>query len=568
MNLFNIFDIKPEEYQLVVVLQNDHACWFRWRGQELMGSWNEPMFADSLNQGSHCPWVLSDEGGAACRVRLVLDTSLDEVDRVKVDGLSNGWMNAVHCQRMARRLHADYPLASVHRLPGYASPDVLSIVHHIIPSEWEKWLRQLQSQGVCITHAVTSLELLCERVREWPLPVGSQVSSVERSSGPVLFDVPVGNERRHLLVDTGVPLFMRVVDVLSEAVKSEEKSALQESLQHVRDQITHDERTPPVLAPLPPWPEMEQRLQDASVLAALSVGNPVSLQYLPVSDHHEPAAVTEQGGVGIQIPQKAGLKRLRGSVVSQAGKFLRRRDDQQRWSLTDGLRFSSDFLQPSIIRNRLQLRIRQLQKATLICAWMAAGSVVIASTHGINSALERARLSNEQQQLGRQIEHLAESVSVLNDEPGFVVRSLARIEAHESVKPIDAIGVLETVASVINDFPAIVLDSLSWSVMTDNQPLDLGFAAISQVPQREQIWHADTAVARLQVDISGTVTDQQGLGLREQQKVLQSFVDHLQAMPEVAEVNVLEAPVNAARSSDRIVPEGSGYHLSLQLGVF
>ncbi len=97
MNLFNLFDIKPEEYQLVVVLQNDHACWFRWRGQELMGSWNEPMFADSLNQGSHCPWVLSDEGGAACRVRLVLDTSLDEVDRVKVDGLSNGWMNAVHC---------------------------------------------------------------------------------------------------------------------------------------------------------------------------------------------------------------------------------------------------------------------------------------------------------------------------------------------------------------------------------------------------------------------------------------------------------------------------------------
>ena len=193
---------------------------------------------------------------------------------------------------------------------------------------------------------------------------------------------------------------------------------------------------------------------------------------------------------------------------------------------------------------------------------------MIASTHGINSAREKARLSNEQQQLGQQIDHLAGSVSKLNDNPGFVVRSLAMIEAHEGVKPIDAHGVLTTVASVINDFPAIVLDSLSWSVMTDNQPLDVAYSAISQVPQREQLWQADSSVARLQVDISGKISDQQGLGLREQQKVLQSFADHLQAMPGVAEVNVIEAPVNAARSSDRIVHEGSGYQLSLQLGLF
>ena len=568
MNPFNIFDIKQEEYQLVLVLQNEHACWFRWRGQELMGSWSEPMSAESLNQGTRCPWVQSDKSGAASRVRLVLDTSLDEVDRVKVGGYPEGWTQAVQRRRMARRLHADYPMASIHRLPDYASPDALSIVHHLIPPEWEEWLRQSQSQGACITHAVTSLELLCQCSRDWPSIVDSQTNSLEKNGGPVLFDVAVGNERRHLLVDNGVPLFMRVVKVLGEAVKSENNVALDQSLQHVRDQITHDERTPPVLAPVLPWPELQQHLQAASVLAAWSVGSPVRLQRMPVSNRDESASVTEQGGSDVKNPQKSRPRRLSGGVVRQVAKWLHRRDEQQRWSLTDDLRFSSDFLQPSIAINRLQLRIRQLQKATLICAWMAAGSVVIASTHGINSAREKARLSNEQQQLGQQIDHLAESVSTLNDNPGFVVRSLAIIEAHESVKPIDALGVLATVASVINDFPTIVLDSLSWSVMTDNQPLDLAYSAISQVPQREQMWHADSQVARLQVDISGTITDQQGLGLREQQKVLQSFVDHLQAMPGVAEVNVLEAPVNAARSSDRIVHEGSGYRLSLQLGLF
>ena len=282
MNPFNIFDIKQEEFQLVLVLQNEHACWFRWRGQELMGSWSEPMSAESLNQGTRCPWVQSDKSGAASRVRLVLDTSLDEVDRVKVDGFPKGWTQAVQRKRMARRLRADYPMASIHRLPDYASPDALSIVHHLIPSEWEEWLRQLQSQGACITHAVTSLELLCECSRDWPSLLDSQGNSLEKNGGPVFFDVPVGNERRHLLVDNGVPLFMRVINDLGEAVKYEGNVALDESLQHVRDQITHDERTPPVLVPVLPWSELEQHLQAASVLAALSVGRPVSLQSMPV----------------------------------------------------------------------------------------------------------------------------------------------------------------------------------------------------------------------------------------------------------------------------------------------
>lgn len=561
MNPFNIFNNRQEEFQLVVVLQSEHAYWFRWRGQELMGSWSEPMCEDSLNQPTRCPWVLSDEGGSACRVRLVFDTRLDEVDRVKVDDLSAGWMSAVQCRSMARRLRKDYPLASIHRLPAYAAPDVLSIVHHIIPPEWEEWLRQLQSQNVCITHAVTSLELLCECTRERPPMRGSRVSSDEKCVGPVLFDVPVGNERRHLLADGGVPLFMRVVDVPGEASHADGNRALQVSLQHVSEQITHDERMTPVFAPVSPCPELGETLQAASVLAALCVGSAVCLQRV--------SALPDEGSSmesGLQEPEASLMGRLRGIISKPVSWLLCLQDEQQQWHLTNSLRFSGDFLLASITRNKLHHHIRQLQKATLICAWMAAGSVVIASTHGINSARERARLSNEQHQLSEQVDLLSDSLSVLNDDPGFVVRSLARIEAHEDVKSTDAPGVLSIVASVIDEFPAIVLNRLSWSVMMDDQPADLAFSALSQVPQREQLWHAEAAVARLLVDISGTVTNQQGQGLREQQKALQSFVDHLQALPEVREVTVLEAPVNAARSSDRTDEEGSGYHLSLQLG--
>lgn len=568
MSPLTIFGDEREEYQLVVVLQDQQALWFRWRGQELVGSWSEPVTADSVNTQSLCPWVINDASGPECQVRLVFDTGLDEVDRVKAESLPRGWMQAVQRRRMARRLQTDYPLATIHLLPDYASPDVLSIVHHLIPANWEEWLRQLQSQDVCITHAVTSLELFCECSQDWPLSGVAAPDCVEKNDGPVLFNVPVGNDRRHLLVDGGVPLFMRMVVMPGEVLESGEISALQESLQHARDQITHDERTPPVLAPLPPWPELEPYLQSASVLAALCVGCPVNLQRGALSSGCELAPVTEPGETGLQTASEPGCGSVTGKVLQAVGNLLHRRDRQQRWSLTDGLRFSSDFLQPSIMKNRLQLRIRQLQWATLVCACLAAGSVVIASTHGINSAREKARLSTEQRWLSGQIDQLVESVAALNDAPGFVVRSLARIDAHESVKPVEASSILAMVAGAINEFPAIELNSLSWTVLSDNQSVDLAFAAMSQVPEREQLWHLDTAAPRLQVDISGTVTDQQGLGLRERQRELRSFVDHLQTLPEVVEVEVLKAPVNAARSSDQMADEGSGYHLSLQLGVF
>ncbi|ASJ76239.1 hypothetical protein [Granulosicoccus antarcticus] len=583
MNPFKIFRNKPADHQLVVVLQGDQAYWFRWHGQRLEGTFTEQMTADSLSKQSHCPWIEVGENQAECKVQLVLDTCQDEVDRVKVEDLSDGWKRTIQRHRMASRLRRDYPLANIHQLPVYAAPDVLSIVHHIIPTSWEEWLTQLQSQDVCITHVATSLQLLSECSGKGIRLAGShQESRGGRYGGPVLFSLLLDTERRHLLLDGGVPMFMRLVseegaadafvagaagaaDVIGPDVV---ETGLLETLQHVNEQITQNQLSVQVAVPLAPWPELESRLHAASVLAALSQGHPVEFDTLALNGVEGGSSELQPGET--VLPKKTGmwLLALRRLLVWVCGRFHRQQAGQRRWQLTNEFRFVRHFLQASIIQNAQRLRIQKLQRATLICAWMATASVAIASVHGITSARQRAQLTDQKQHLAQKIDVLSESVRELNDRPEFVVRSVARIEDHASARPMDAVGVLATVASAINDYPAIVLDSLSWSVMPDNQPIDLAFTAMSQIPQREQLWHADSTVEKLQVEISGTVMDVEAQGLREQQRVLDSFVVHLQTLPSLVEVNVMESPVNAARSSERVDDEDSSYRLSLQLRTY
>lgn len=567
MNPFKIFKSKPAGHQLVVVLQGANARWFRWQGRLLVDSYTELLKADTLGGQSHCPWLGVEEGQAECTVKLVLDTCHDEIDRVKVTGMSSGWRRTLQRRAMARRLRHEYPLASIHQLPDYAAPDVLSIVHHIIPAEWEEWLKQLQAQKVCITHVATSVQLLSEYACEGAA-VLKQISRPSCSGTALLFNLLLDNECRHLLVDQGIPIFMRMVDADEAGEIIAADGAVFDSLKHIEKQITDRQSPIPVATLLSPWPELEQSLQPAGILAALSCGFPVELRQLSTCPDQEDRVSTASVGASLFSFKSRFLTRMRGGWQGFRGQFKSSRAERRRWQLSHERSFVSELLQPSIIKNTLRLRIRQLQKATLICAWMATASVVIASVHGVKSARQRAALTNQKQELTRQIDTLAKSVNELNDKPEFVARSMVRIDQHAGAKPMGAVGVLATVASAIDDYPAILLDSLFWSVMPDNQPLDLAYTALSQVPQREELWHADSNVERLQVEISGTVSDEQGQGLREQQQILESFVDHLQSLPALLEVKVMESPVNAARSSEHVDDHSSAYRLSLQMRTY
>lgn len=123
---------------------------------------------------------------------------------------------------------------------------------------------------------------------------------------------------------------------------------------------------------------------------------------------------------------------------------------------------------------------------------------------------------------------------------------------------------LSRVAQAVNEFPSLVLDTLSWAVQDEDNPVDAMVVDARQVPSRERLWHARSDANQLQLELSGSVDAT--LTLRERQQAVESFVHYLRAMPGISMVRILESPVNATRSSETLLREDAAYRLALILG--
>ncbi|NND89619.1 MAG: hypothetical protein HKN42_02050, partial [Granulosicoccus sp.] len=200
--------------QIVVVLQGAQALWSKWFDYRIVDTHVECLQLDTQALQGRKRWLSSVSDRRPVNIRLVLDSCLDEVDRVKIDSLSAGWVGRLQRLRVRRQLADEYPHASIHALPGYATPDVFSLVHHIMPATWERWLLNLQDQHVYITHVATSIELLCHCVRDGLIPSRTVKSPAASGMGEArLICMSAGEERRHLLVDAGKPLYLRMTPV-------------------------------------------------------------------------------------------------------------------------------------------------------------------------------------------------------------------------------------------------------------------------------------------------------------------------------------------------------------------
>ncbi len=540
-------DDTLREPAIVLVLQGDQAFWFRETGPENLESYTETIEVGELDLHSCCPWIRKPVGSPMTPIRLVLDSHLDEVDRVRVPKLSTGWFRHLQCFRTKRQLRADFSRSTIHRLAPAAAPDALSVVHDVLPEHWQKWLALLQKEYVSVSHVVTSLELLC------------LYSSAHegRQRKPVLFSIPVGEYSRHLLVQGGVPVFMRLVPFVDVEPGRVDEVAVDESLTHVRRQITRSAEIPVITLAASSHDEPYATVRVPQALAKLCLGREARLRCVyPESDRQcedEP---------GLYDEAKGPLKRLDTVIRKLAGRWQRHAEG--RWQLTRNHRFADDLLQVSLVRNALQLKIRQLQKATLICAWLAAVAVVTASVHGVASARERARQSRQQQQMTEQIEHLSAVATELNGHPAFAMRSMKRIAAHQATSPVDAGDVLTTVAEALQGFPALLLDDVSWSVLY-GEARETAITTIGQVPARGRLWQEGLPGAQVQVDLGGKVISEPGL--RQQQETLEDFSRYLESLPGVMDVTIIESPVSVARSSKHLSQEASAYRLTLLMGV-
>jgi len=560
-------DNAQAKIRTVLVMQADQAFWFKWLGDALLDSFVEPLRLERMKQGVLCPWLAAENETRHHLVELVLDTALDELDKVKTEVPDTGRVQCARRWQLVRRMQSDYPHAAIYKLPGYMAPDVLSIHHQLIPDTWCHWLQQLQASNIIVSHVVTTTELL-----------GRLHHSLD---GAVLFNTESGFERRHLLVDNAAPLFMRLVHGPSFDVVADENPAqdgfatrtedvvtteLHKTLDYSTNNILPQDRRVSVLTPPTQWKGCPTASTAACTLAALCVNIPLgfSIQLWRDKQLSEPQART----VSVRLPE--------GGV--HLWRILQRLFDQIPWplppvkstslnpdfSVTGKRRRNTQALVSSVNSSLLRQRITALRSATLMSALIATATVMLAGMYGMDSAREKAKLSVEYGRLSDQIVHLTDAVETINPSPEFVFRSLQRIETYQGVKPMEPQVLLSTVAGAITDFPALILDSLSWSVLGEGSTPDDDVLVNAGMRGREALWALGAERSQLHIELSGAVTSQQGL--RDQQSAVKAFVAYLESVQGISSVSVLESPAQAARSSQVLVDTGARYRLSLVLG--
>lgn len=556
--------------RIILVLQADQALWFKWSEGELVDSVAESVHSDDLQQKVRCPWMPATDEVDHQAVELILDTPLDELDKLKADTTSNRSFQRAMRWRLMRRMKRDYPQAAIHALPRHMTPDIMSIHHQVIPDEWSSWLHRLQLNNVVVTHVVTTTALLARLQHSL--------------SSPVLFQMDAGAEERHLLVDQAVPVFMRLArkeshDVDTAALGAVEsrtdkstlpETALEEirkSLDYISSNVLQMHSSVSVLTPSTRFIGVSTSSNAACVLSALCVNIPVDFTLRRWEEGSLSGPQIEPFSVRLPEHGSPFLRVLRNIFDRMSGPFSQVRST----SLNTGFCVSGNrceatqYLQPSVSNRLFRQRINALRNATVLSAVMATITMVFAASHGIDSARQRAQLSDEQDLLINRNVSLSNAVLALHQSPDYVFQSLQRIKAYESVKPLEPQFLMATVASAITDFPALMLDALSWSVIGEGEPLGTGLAVGARMAGRQQLWTQSTHPTQIQIELSGVVVSGQSLG--SQQKAVKSFVKYLEAVPGISSVHVLESPAQAARSSEVLVDNGARYRLSLVLGT-
>jgi hypothetical protein len=587
---------SSEGYRVVLVLEGEHAYWFKWSEGVLLASVVESLHgAGSLSTVS-CPWVERRSTGNLQAVELVLNSSMDELDRVALQNAPSGLIRPVQMARLMGSLRKNYPRSSRYRLPECLHPDAASIMHHLIPGIWEQWLQCLQEGPVLIRQVMTASELLQE--------------ALDSLGEATLYAYSVGQETCHLLVMSHAPVYMRSFstaatisvnatandnrvashDRQEQGAQPETFSAEHVNAAYIQAQADGVENTGELA-------EIRKTLEYISD-ALLPAGMPVQVVLLQ-------SALKRQASCGSGTAYElsalcvkavnpsvnycwadASLVALELKDVEPLGSGNRKCTARFWWKLkratrriyslftcqttshhcvTRYRRLATDALTASARMQGMHLRMECLRRATLLSAVMATATLCAASVNGVLGARLKAQHSADQLEIEVHIEQLKGQFPLSTFTPGFVSRSITRMEQHKLARPVDVSTLMATVADAVSRYPQLILDTLSWSVIHQDLLLDQGFQVNQRITGRERLWDEKSSRLAVQIEIAGTVAKDHGL--REQQSVLHSFVAYLESLPGVRYVSVLESPVQAARSSELLVENGSSYRLSMVMGT-
>lgn len=566
MRFFSKREDRRKLKRCVLILQGDMAHWFTVVDGQLINSYRENIPSDCMGAVSHCPWIESADPSDPMLVELVLDTTLDEVDRISVEKHGNRLVNDYRKFMTLAHLRKDYPKSNVYALPQGEHANVATLMHPEIPEQWGLWLLMLQEANLIFHRVATGAEIAAywsRQFRECKLLV-----------------MRVANYERHMLVKNGAVLFLRTVMSVSRD-NTDEKKILNQNQSVIDQSIGHIDST------------VEPQINSISVIRP---------QFVNV--HMVGDAVThrnrdkESGGeddvlvllamlLGLDIEYESTLKKFNVEIKTSAASvkqlpiyqsdwmklavslrkkitfwFNDNRQTTDHWTLRVSALRWLEALEPSVRHVNGSYRIALVHKVSVVFAVIAVLAASGALVNGVASKRLIHRDDIQQATIRDAESELYTSAVAINSQPMVAADTLFIADALSGVAEFRPEQLLDDVATAVTAVAGVQLDRLSWAQIDRNEPYETLTYALDSIPARAHVEHQARSSA-VQIELSGRVT---GTSLKEQQQMLEGFVGQLWQVRGALDARVLESPVDDALSSEADAEQLGRYRVSLILG--
>lgn len=541
----------------VLILQDSTAFWLNIIDDQVKDHFSASI-CDKPDSPVYLPsWLDDAQRTKPLYVELVLDTSLDEIDRVSVAKTGHKLIDRYRRFTTLRRLRKDYKTASVYSLPSGYDEQIAGVMHLAQPVCWGPWLLKIQRHDVVFHQVCTSTQLFAR----WSV----------RFSGRTLVVIQTNEYQRHLLVEKGVAVFLRTLPLSALTVSKNildadtTRAALEQSMEYLGSVVKFD--------------TSDIRIVGISTYHAECLSSLVA-SHVPDQQSDATTTLTEKPAldalleiiVGIapayesafwrnvsmhSVPELAGKHGpdfsafwVRGYEMCRSvwwsGTRVSSRGQLSDWPLLGSCAQCIQALEPSVQTMLSSRHATIILKSSLILAFIAVIALSLALVQGVRNT----RTAHHQLAHIDRLESSISSVQVTSmsryEAPGSSAVSLFlsdRLISLASYKPQTVLG---DIATAVTAVPGIVLDKMVWAVLESDESYASLSYALASVGHRQSLESQDGGDT-LQLEVLGRAS---GKSLAERKLKLDRFVAQLMTLPGPLEIQVIQSPADAALSSN------------------
>lgn len=535
----------PVKVRVILVVTSQSICWYRFEDSRITDRLKHDHEDEPQAVIDSSLWLKQYADSMDASIELIVDTELDDLDRVKLLDSTHRVSRSWHIRKVLGQLRRDYPDATVNSLPKFLYPEIASVFYSQLSDKISVWLGKLCDCGVVVSRVVTSTQLLCDLFRYCSVPV-------------LLYMFDGANRHRLLLVVDGMPLHLRqttdtkslVNDVGDSASVSISRNIfpekyLCETLQYLSNSVFSSLNDVHVVFPRS-LKNTEQSEYPDEYLAEHLLGLQCDIYYENISLRSE-SDQRISPVISVDSLKKGYLSDL---FINKAPVF----EVGLSYTVTHSSAKFHKILNRSISTVIARRRALNIRRCTFILFVMFLVLVVASAGSGISSIQGQAKFKGEQASLNANLLELNEHASTLHESPIFVMNSITRIHDFQEV-PIPASSqIMSSVAAAIKELPAVSLTGFSWSVL--DYESDGAYVTVNSVSIRDTYWGEDSSQSKTMVEVSGQLVGESSL--RQKQSQLNDFLGVLSKSEKISALRIVNSPATSASSSNSM-SESGGY---------